>query len=153
MKTVRLNKAAMTGALLIVVAASFVLGALQLKLGTAQKMGPGYFPLVLGCGLAMLGLGILVSGLRRPQMGNIVIPTRAILCIGAGILFFATTVRGLGLGPSMLGAVFIVAMADRRNTVLSAFLTGLFMAVFSWLVFKVGLGIVLPLFGPWVGGY
>ena len=43
--------------------------ALTYKLGTAARMGPGFFPFFLGAILAALGLAILVTSLRPKNAG------------------------------------------------------------------------------------
>ncbi|HEX5777462.1 MAG TPA: tripartite tricarboxylate transporter TctB family protein, partial [Xanthobacteraceae bacterium] len=65
------------GLLLIAIAAIFVLGLIDLPIGSAFRMGPGYFPLLLTILLALLGLAILSNGLRveGPEVGAI--PLRA----------------------------------------------------------------------------
>ena len=44
-------------------AALFAWQALDLPMGTAVRMGPGYFPLVLGILLAILGAGVILGSL------------------------------------------------------------------------------------------
>ena len=47
-----------SGLMFAVVGAAFALGSTNYSIGTAARMGPGYFPLVLGILLALLGVGI-----------------------------------------------------------------------------------------------
>src|SRR5688572_32035943 len=54
------------GLLFIAIAALFALGTQELELGTARRLGPGAFPLMLSGVLGLLGLIILVKGFRNP---------------------------------------------------------------------------------------
>ena len=57
------------GVMFLVVGGLFAGIALTYKLGTAARMGPGFFPFMLGAILAALGLAILVSALREKNKG------------------------------------------------------------------------------------
>ena len=125
-------------------------------IGSASQMGPGYFPLVLGLVLLMLGGLILFFSLvvETPDGGKIgSIAWRPLLCIlGANLAFGALLggVEGIGL-PSMGLVVAIVAltvisaMADetafhlRRVLVLSTIL-----AAGSYGIFIALLGLQMP---------
>jgi hypothetical protein len=49
------------GLMFVAFGAAFALGARAYRIGEAARMGPGYFPLVLGCLLAALG-SVLLAG-------------------------------------------------------------------------------------------
>ena len=53
------------GIMFIVVGIFFAVIALQYRMGTAAKMGPGYFPFWLGVLMTALGLIILLSSLSK----------------------------------------------------------------------------------------
>ncbi len=57
------------GVMFIAVGGLFAGIALTYKLGTAARMGPGFFPFMLGAILALLGLAILASSLRDKNKG------------------------------------------------------------------------------------
>ena len=46
-----------SGVMFVVVGAAFALGATSYSMGTAARMGPGYFPFWLGVCLSLLGGG------------------------------------------------------------------------------------------------
>jgi hypothetical protein len=52
-----------SGLLFTVAGGAFALGATHYEVGSAAKMGPGYFPLVLGSLLALLGVTITFRAL------------------------------------------------------------------------------------------
>ena len=52
-----------SGLMFIVVGAAFALGASTYSIGTGARMGPGYFPLVLGVLLAIIGIAVTFTSL------------------------------------------------------------------------------------------
>ena len=52
-----------SGVMFTVVGVAFAWGASTYNVGTGARMGPGYFPLMLGILMAVIGLGIMFSGL------------------------------------------------------------------------------------------
>jgi hypothetical protein len=121
------------------------------QLGTAFRMGPGYFPLVLGGLLALLGVGIVVEGLVRREPTEIgSIPWRAILLLTAAVLFFGFGVRRLGLAPSLFVAVLFAAFSSHRTGVVAAVLMAALLTAFCILIFVEGLGMPVALIGPWL---
>ncbi|MBT2305121.1 tripartite tricarboxylate transporter TctB family protein [Variovorax paradoxus] len=51
------------GLMFTIVGIAFAWGATTYSVGTGARMGPGYFPLMLGIVMALIGLGIVFSGL------------------------------------------------------------------------------------------
>jgi putative tricarboxylic transport membrane protein len=141
------------GLLLLAIAAIFVLGLFRLPIGTAFRMGPGYFPMVLTILLAILGVAILINGLRLEGPPVAAIPLRELLLIALPIVFFGLTLRGLGLVPSLTITVFATTLAARGWRAGAAVSTTLVLVAGCIAIFAFGLRLPLSLFGPWVGGY
>ncbi len=123
--------------------------ALNLRLGTAFRMGPGYFPIVIGGLLVLFGIAIAFLGgeSTRPDVGPVA--WRGFILISVAPLVFATIVTGLGLVPAMLASVFVSAFASRKMTLWLAIVLTAALTTFCVLVFSVGLGLPLHLFaGP-----
>jgi hypothetical protein len=115
------------------VIAAFV--AREYPIGSAVRMGPGYFPFVLGCILAALGLVIIGRGLLRAGPA----PERAywrplILILGAiGVFAFSVETLGIALATALLVAIGATASPESRRyesailvAVLVAFTLGVF---------------------------
>jgi len=141
------------GLLFLVIAGIFGYGVLELPIGTAFRMGPGYFPLVLTLLLAALGLVILINGLRVPGAPIGAVPWRGIFLITLPVIFFGATLKGLGFIPSLAITVFGTTLATRLWGLAYAVVTTAALVAFCWAVFVWGLGLPLSPFGPWVGGY
>ncbi|MGQ4273107.1 tripartite tricarboxylate transporter TctB family protein [Terrihabitans sp. B22-R8] len=138
------------GLIFIFIGLLFGLGTRDLPMGTAFRMGPGYFPLVL-CGfLILIGIILAVRSIGREggPLGGI--PWRALLFILPATIIFGFGVRGLGLAPAVFIVAFSSAFASRQTGPLFAFALAITLTVFCVLVFAYGLGLPLQLFGPWV---
>ena len=139
------------GALFIAVRPVLRRAVLGLELGTAFKMGPGYFPLVLSGMLILLGWLIVVTALRRPgeAIGSLCLARHVLHPARAGILRPDRARPGLravdlphhadrGLGIAQDEAARRAAACRLRVT------------VFSTLVFSYALGLPFRRFGPWL---
>jgi hypothetical protein len=138
------------GLIFTVIGALFALGARNLEIGTAFRMGPGYFPLVLA-GLLMV-LGVVITARSFGPTGSPIgaVPWRGMILILAAPTVFGLTVRGLGLVAAIAIAVLIAAFASRRSSIRFASLLTLGLTAFCVLVFSYGLGLPLRLRGPWL---
>jgi hypothetical protein len=127
----------------------FIWQAASLEIGTAFRMGPGYFPLVLAAILTLLGIVVLVqaTSVEGEPMGPIAL--RGILFILPAPIFFGLTVRGLGFVPALFCTALIAAFASQKMTPVAAVILSATLTAFSVAVFSYGLGLPFQLFGPW----
>ena len=146
------TKDLVSGGIFVVAGAYFALEALNYEVGTAFRMGPGFMPLLLGSVLAALGLGVAASGWRKPDTDKPLSPPwRALALIIGVVVFFAATIRGLGFVPVVFISSFAAALASRLNSPVFAALLALTLTVMCTLIFVVGLGMSVSMFGPWLG--
>ena len=140
---------AICGLTFIALGSFFVYQCLNLELGTAFRMGPGFFPLILAVILTGLGAIVLVQATR--VKGDPIGPMalRGMLFILPAPIFFGLTVRGLGFVPSLFFTALIAAFASTRMKPLMALLLAIGITVFSVAVFSYGLGLPFERFGPW----
>ena len=130
---------------------AFGYAALGYELGTALRMGPGYFPLVLAGILVALGIGVIVEGMLAGEGGDIgTVPWRGAALILGALAFFGYAVQGLGLAPTLFVTVFLAALASQRTGIPTAALLALALTAFCIAIFVYGLGVTLPLVGPWL---
>jgi hypothetical protein len=141
---------AVAGVLFIALGLFFGVQALSLDLGTAFKMGPGYFPLLLSGILILLGLVILASAVNKAGDAIGSYAWRGIMFILPAPVFFGLTVQGLGFVPSIFLTAIIAAMASLKMKLPWALLLAVVLTVFSTLVFSYGLGLPFRRFGPWL---
>lgn len=143
----------LSGLIFIGLGAAFGIAAAGYEFGTALRMGPGYFPIVLASALVALGVAILAkSFMAGAEQGGLgVVSWRAVILLTGAVVFFGATVRGLGLAPAVLVAAFASALASRENGLGRAALIAAALTVFCVLIFSYGLGVAVPLVGPWLG--
>lgn len=146
------TKDLVSGGVFVAAGAYFAFEALNYDIGTPFRMGPGFMPLLLGSVLAALGLAVAIGGWRKPDAEErFAPPWRAIVLIVGTVIFFGATIRGLGFVPVTIVASFATAMASRLNSPLFALILAVALSVLCTLIFVIGLGLTVPLFGPWLG--
>ena len=151
MKNVTIDPAnGLCGALFIAFGLFFAVQALGLEIGTAFRMGPGYFPLVLAGVLVLLGLVVLVQAVRVQGEPVGPIAWRGIFFILIAPIFFGLTVRGLGFVPALFLTALIASFASSRMRPLTAIILAAAITAFSVGVFSYGLGLPFQRFGPWL---
>ncbi|MER2536830.1 MAG: tripartite tricarboxylate transporter TctB family protein [Rhizobiaceae bacterium] len=137
------------GALLVAAGVFFAVQSLSLDLGTALRMGPGYFPLLLSGVLVLLGIVILVQATRVEGEPVGEIAWRGMLFILPAPIFFGLTVRGLGFVPALFLTSLIASFASLRMKPLTALVLSAAITIFSLVVFSYGLKLPFERFGPW----
>lgn len=132
------------GILLIAVGVFAAVYSQQYALGTLRNMGPGFFPTVLGVGLAVFGALIALSALRRTGAMP-TIKLRELLCVLSGILCFALLLRSAGLVVTTALTVIICSLADRDTSWLARLVLAMAISALTVLIFHTGLGVNVPL--------
>ncbi len=138
------------GALFIGFGLIFGWKTLDLEMGSALRMGPGAFPAILSVMLILLGLAVLVQGLRRESAGIGTLAWRGMLFILPAPILFGLTVRGLGFVPAIFLTTLMASFAAPRMKPLYALTLAVCVTVFATLVFSYGLSLPYRRFGPWM---
>jgi hypothetical protein len=135
-----------SGVLFITTGLLFMALSRQYTLGTAAKMGPGYFPTILGGLMAFLGLLILLPSLakRGPEVRVDKMDFKSIVMVLVAVAVYAATLPKLGFIVSLFLLIGISSFASHefkvKTTVISAFV----LLAFSWGVFIKGLELQFP---------
>jgi hypothetical protein len=141
------------GAVFVAIGAFFALDAwFSLRIGRAFSMGPGYFPVLLGSILIALGLVMALLALGRPSEAIGRIPWRGLGLVLGSLVFFAVTVRGLGLAASLAATTFMAGLSSGKLSPLPAAVLSLALTAFCVAVFIYALGLPYRVVGPWLGG-
>ena len=127
-----------------------VKAAIDLKIGSALNMGSGYFPVMLGGLLFVLGAVGALKALRSGPGPIGEIAVRGAVAISLSALAFALAVRPLGLVPALFLVAFVSACGSRLMTVRLALTTAAVLTVVSVVVFHYGIGLTIPLFPAWL---
>lgn len=125
----------------------FMVLSQQYHVGTAAKMGPGYFPLMLGGLLAFLGLLIFSGAFARSndELRLTPIGFREIGLILGSVALFGALLPSMGIVIALIVLLGVSALASHdfrlRDTLIAIVALGLF----SYLVFVKGLALQFPL--------
>jgi putative tricarboxylic transport membrane protein len=124
----------------------------DLPIGSFGSMGPGMLPLGLALLLGLLGALLAVDALleRSPPLERWSL--RGMVFILAAIVAFGLTVRPLGLLVAGPVAIVISAFASSEVRWVETLLFGALMTAFCTGLFKLALGLPIPL-APWLLGY
>ena len=83
-------------------------------MGSVTRMGPGYFPFLLGIVLMVVCLGIVLFEGRLAEDDRIKFPAlQGLIWVPVAVAAFALLVERVGLVPAIVAAVFLSAQADR----------------------------------------
>ena len=130
------------GVMLLALGAGAMLVARGYPLGTTLRMGPGYFPTVLGALLALAGLYLVVKGLRgggEAIEGNWSL--RALIVLPLAFVLFGVLMDRAGFIPALVVLVFVSALASREFKLLEVALLTAVLVAFSIAVFIWGIGL------------
>ncbi|NGO50224.1 tripartite tricarboxylate transporter TctB family protein [Mesorhizobium camelthorni] len=141
---------ALCGTIFVALGAFFAWQSLNLEIGSAFRMGPGFFPLGLASILILLGLVIIGYAFRVGGEPVGAIAWRGIVLILPAPIFFGLTVRGLGFVPAIFFTALIASFASAKMRLVPAVLLSAALTVFTAFVFVQALGLPFRLFGPWL---
>ena len=141
------------GALYLALAICVIWIGRNYQQGTSARMGPGYFPTLLGSVLAVFGVVSIGRSFIRAGDAISAFAWRPLaLILGATMLFgFLLDRAGILIALPCLIVISALASRNSRLDVTSvAALVGL--VAFCVAVFVKGLGVPMPLIGTWFGG-
>jgi hypothetical protein len=141
-----------TGLLYIFFGASAMIIARDYNMGTAVRMGPAFFPTILGAVLAVIGAIAVIRSFIAPGRPIGGFSFEGLVLVTLSVVVFGFLVRGAGLVVALPLLVIISAYASTRFRWRMTLIMAAGLTIFCALVFVKGLGIPLPIIGPWLGG-
>ncbi|KPV00149.1 hypothetical protein APR50_00215 [Variovorax paradoxus] len=160
---IKSQKDFLSGIMFICVGAAFAIGATNYTIGSGARMGPGYFPLVLGILLAIGGAVVLAGSLRFGAAGGEPVGRIAwkplLLIIGANLVFGVLLgglptwgVPAMGLIAAIYALVAVASVAGPRFSMRTALILGTILAIGSYLTFIVGLSLQFQVWPTFISG-
>lgn len=150
-----------SGLMFIVVGGAFAYGSTTYNVGNGARMGPGYFPLMLGVLMAIIGAAIVFTSLTiesavaggdkigkwawRPLF-YIILSNVIFGVLLAGIPTFK--IPAMGLIVAIYALVFVASMAEAGWKFKTTFILATVLAVGSYLAFVKALALQFPVW-PW----
>lgn len=125
---------------------------LEHDMGTAGRMGPAYFPSVLGSLLAIVGVANLVRSFigHGESIGKFHI--KNIVIILAAVLLFGALMRTAGLAVAAFVLVMLSAWASPKFRLKTTLMLAVGLTIFAVVLFVKVLGLPMPILGPWLSG-
>lgn len=128
----------------------------DLSMGEIDRMGAGYVPWLVACGILGLGAAVALRGLHgwRRRADPVTshederppVPWRAVISISLSTISFALLIRPGGLIVATVVMVLICTLAQSHPGWHGRLLVAGFLATFAGLLFSLGLGLPIPLF-------
>ncbi len=152
-----------SGLMFMGVGTAFALGATTYNVGTGARMGPGYFPLMLGVLLAIIGAAItfnatVVETADGEKIGKWA--WKPLFFILASNFAFGILLGGLpsigvpamGLIVAIYALTFIAGMAGNEFKVKESFILATILAVGSYVAFVWALKLQFPVWPSFIAG-
>lgn len=127
--------------------AAFTWGATSYSVGTAARMGPGYFPLMLGGVLTLLGVILLIRSLLAASAGGRVgrIAVKPVVLVFAAIGAFALLLRTAGLVAAIFAIVLVSSRASHETRFKEALISAVVLCLAGVALFVYALDLLIPL--------
>ncbi|HEY7742473.1 MAG TPA: tripartite tricarboxylate transporter TctB family protein [Burkholderiales bacterium] len=143
----RNNRDLIAGLLFIVLGGLAVVLARDYPFGTTIRMGPGYFPTVLGFILLLFGVTVLARGIRSGEKVKGEWGWKPLALIALSIVLFGALLDRVGMIPAAVAAIVVAAAAGREFRLKEALILAVVMTALSVAVFIYGLKLPYPLLG------
>jgi len=148
-----------SGLMFMVVGGGFAWGAIDYEIGEAARMGPGYFPFMLGLLLVILGALVTFNAFKTGAPGGDKIGAIAwrplVFILGANLLFGALLVGipslgipAFGLIVAIFGLVVMAGYAREGAKLKESLVLAALLAAGSYLAFVKLLNLQFPVL-PW----
>lgn len=152
-----------SGLMFTVVGASFAYGATNYSIGSGGRMGPGYFPLLLGVILAILGSAIMFKALVVETQDGEKIGQWAwkpLFFIIAANLLFGILLGGLpsvgipamGLVAAIFGVTIVSSLAGDTFNLKEVLILSVVLSIGSYLAFIMLLKLQFPVWPTFIVG-
>ncbi len=139
------------GLMYAVIGVGAIVIARDYNMGTSTRMGPGYFPTILGTLLLISGGISMIRAFLHTGEAIRAFAWKEIFLVLGSVVLFGLMVRGAGLIPALALQVVVSAWASDKFRLRTALILGILSSIVSALIFVKGLGMPYALFGPWLG--
>lgn len=141
----RSNKDFWAGMMLIAIGVGAMIIAREYRFGSTLRMGPGFFPVILGGILVLFGLAVVAVGLRSGEKVQGHVSLRALILLPVSLVLFGVLMELAGFVPALAALVFVSAAAGREFKFGEVLLLTVILTVASIALFIWGLGLPYPL--------
>ncbi len=160
---IKSHKDFFSGLMFLAVGGGFAWGATTYSVGTGARMGPGYFPLLLGILLAIIGAVIMFKATVVETVDGDPIGKWAwkqiVFIIGANLLFGVLLaglpsfgVPAMGLIVAIYGLTFVSSLAGNQFKFIEVFILATILAAGSYVAFVWALNLQFPVWPSFIVG-
>jgi hypothetical protein len=114
-------------------------------MGSAMRMGPGYFPTMIGFALIALGAIIAALGFKSKGEGIGRFPWRPIMLMSTAFAAFAWGMETVGFIPALAALIVVSSLSSRHTKPLEIAIETVVLIAGCWAVFIYGIGLPFPL--------
>ncbi|HYL90134.1 MAG TPA: tripartite tricarboxylate transporter TctB family protein [Burkholderiales bacterium] len=114
------------------------------QMGSAVRMGPAYFPAVLGGLLAVLGAIVLAGSFTVEGPPVPPFSFRPLILLSVGVVLYGYLMKPLGLVGATAALVYVSAAGGHEFNWKEVTVLYIILILFSWLVFVKGLTLPFP---------
>lgn len=133
------------GMMFIGIGVGSIIVARDYRFGSTLRMGPGFFPMVLGGILILFGAYVIVRGVRSNEKIKGSWSPRALIMLPLSLLLFGILMKEAGFIPAVAALVFASAAAGRKFKLGQVLLATAFLIALSTAIFIWGLSLPYPL--------
>lgn len=131
---------------------AIVVKVYEYPMGTAGRMGAGYFPFVLGILMGVLGLIILAKALFSRGGPISKFAWRPLVWVLSAFVIFGLTAKILGLSIAIPVLVLIASYGGHEHSWKEAIISSVVLAIGSIAVFVYGLKLPFPIWPSFITG-
>ena len=142
----RHNRGFFSGLMFIGIGALGIYMAQNYPMGSALRMGPGYFPIVLSSVLILFGIVMLVQGVLKPELMDSNWSLRALFILPGATVLFGELMEHAGFLPALIALIIVSALAGSEFRLKEVLLLAVGLTFGCWALFIWGLGLPYPLF-------
>jgi hypothetical protein len=152
-----------SGLMFSIVGIAFAVGATNYNIGTGARMGPGYFPLMLGILLAFLGglimfQGVVSKSTTGDKLGSVAWKPLCFI-IGANVLFGillgglpSIGLPAMGLIAAIYGLTIVASLAGDKFKIVEVLILSTVLAGISYGAFVKLLNLQFPVWPAFITG-
>src|SRR5688500_19065328 len=101
------NKRFLSGIMFLFIGAVAIYMAQDYPMGSALRMGPGYFPIVLGGIIGLFGIYELIIGVLKPDEVKGNWSLRALIILPVAAVVFGVLMEHAGFIPALIALIFV----------------------------------------------
>jgi Tripartite tricarboxylate transporter TctB family len=120
--------------------------AQRYDMGTAARMGPAFFPTMLGSLMFLLGIAVMIDGLATEHADGKIEPFnfRALVLVLGAVIAFGLLLRPAGLIVSLFVLIGVSSLGSHEFRLRDVLLLSIGLSLLVYAVFIYGLSMTIP---------